>query len=188
MLTPLFRLDDKNMSIKKSEPPLLNREVFYQGQTIIEQDCDAYRAYFIEDGQVEITVREGKHEITVSNLEKGEIFGEMSLLSDQKRIATAKAITDCTLTIISKETLERKIESIEDPAIRAIIRLLVRRLREANSGQLHHYKNFAEFQDRISSLTSKADKGIDDDKKEAIKSEAEPLLEQLEGLLDKYNQ
>lgn len=171
---------------QKSNQPVLNREVFYKGQTIVEQDSDAYRAYYIEQGEVEISVHEDGYEVAVSTLGRGEIFGEMGLLADDQRSATAKALSDCTLTVISKEVLEKKIDSIEDKAIRAIIKVLISRLRQSNTGQLHHYRNFAEFQQRLSGLVDKANEGIDQDKKGDFRKEAEPLLDQLDALLDKY--
>ncbi len=174
-------------SPKKSAPPVLSREVFYKGQKIVEQDSTAYRAYYIETGEVEISVREGKHEIPVSKLGPGEIFGEMGLLVGNQRYATATALSECTLTLISKDVLENKIGAIEDKAIRAIINVLITRLRESNIGQLHHYKNFADFQERLAGLLDKANQGIDKDKKDAFRDEAAPLLDQLESLLDKYH-
>lgn len=170
----------------KPRQPLLNRENYFSGDTIVEQDSNACRAFYIEEGEVEIRVREGRHEIAVSRLGKGEIFGEMGLLLDSQRSATVKALSNCTLTVISRETLEKKIDTIEDKAIRAIIRILITRLRQSNSGQLHHYRNFAEFQERLDMLLSKADRGVAQDKKGAFREEAEPLLNQLEALLDKY--
>lgn len=172
---------------RKPGPPLLNREVFYKGQKIVEQDSEAYRAFYIETGEVEISVREGKHEVAVSKLGPGEIFGEMGLLTGHQRSATVTALGDCTLTVISKEALEKKVNAIEDKAIRAIIKVLIARLRQSNSGQLHHYRNFAEFQERMAGLLAKANEGIAQDRKNAFRDEAEPLLTQLEALLDKYH-
>ena len=110
----------------------------------------------------------------------------MGLLLGDRRYATARAKTNCTLTVISKEILEAKISAINDKAISAIIRVLISRLTESNTSQLQHYATFAEFQERLSSLLSKANKGIAKDKKKAFRNEAEPLLDQLENLLDKY--
>ena len=166
---------------------ILNREVFFKGQKIVEQDSEAYRAFYIEDGSVEISVKDGKHEVVISTLGKGELFGEMGLLVNDHRSATATAATDCTLTVISKDALEKKINSIDDKAIRAIIKVLIARLRESNTGQLFHYRNFAEFQERLAVLVAKANDGINQDKKGQFRAEAEPLLDQLEALLDKYS-
>ncbi len=173
---------------KNAAKSVLSRETFHKGQRIIEQGAPAFRAFFIEDGEIEISVRDGNHEVAISKLGAGEIFGEMGLLVGDRRFASATALTDCTLTVISKEALERKINNLEDKAIRAIIRVLITRLRESNSGQLAHYRNFAEFQERLAVLVQKANQGIDQDKKGAFRAEAEPLLDQLEALLDKYHQ
>ncbi|MEC7029533.1 MAG: cyclic nucleotide-binding domain-containing protein [Pseudomonadota bacterium] len=166
---------------------ILNREIFYKGQTIIEQDSSSNRAFYIESGTVEISVRENQHSVSISKLGAGEIFGEMGLISHEPRSASAKAIEDTTVTIITEDMLNKRIEAISDKAIRKLIRVLIERLTQSNKGQLLHYKNLAEFQDRVIGLMNKADTGITKSKRAAFRDEAEPLLAQLEALLDKYN-
>ena len=61
-------------------PRLLTREVFYKGQTIIEQDVSGNRAFYIERGMVEVLVRDGPYMVRVAVLGAGEIFGEMALI------------------------------------------------------------------------------------------------------------
>ena len=111
----------------------------------------------------------------------------MGLISHEPRSASAKAIEDTTVTIITEDMLNKRIEAISDKAIRKLIRVLIERLTQSNKGQLLHYKNLAEFQDRVIGLMNKADTGITKSKRAAFRDEAEPLLAQLEALLDKYN-
>lgn len=62
--------------------------------------------YVIEQGRVEIYLRDAAHErMTVALLGPGEIFGELSLLDNQPRSATAKALEDTTLIGITRDDL-----------------------------------------------------------------------------------
>ncbi len=177
---------DPRQSLQPHLPRILNREIFYRGQTIIEQGCNGYHAYFIEKGRVEILMRDGHHTVRINELGPGEIFGEMALIEQQERSAMVRAVIDTTVTVISAPDLERKISQIEDKAVQALMHVFLHRLRQANEGQLRQYRNLAAFQDRITGLIEKAGRGIDESKRSAFRDEAEPLLQKLEGLLEQY--
>lgn len=176
---------DKNIT-QLNDGRVLNREVFYKGDTIIKQGDQGYRAYYIENGQVEVSVNDGNHVISVSKLGAGEIFGEMAIIQHGDRTATVKALEATTVTVISKGEIEKLIDKIEQKALQALLRVMSERLKQANQGQMQHYKNLAEFQDRMTGLVEKADIDISKEKRDAFRQEAEPLLKQLENLLDKY--
>ena len=180
-------LDPRKDIESSGRSKLLNREIFYKGQKIIEQNSNSNRAFYIESGTVEISVKEDQHSVTISKLGPGEIFGEMGLIAHEPRSANAIALEDTTVTIITEDMLNKRVEAITDKAIRKLIRVLIERLTQSNKGQLLHYKNLAEFQDRVIGLMNKADTGISKSKRAAFREEAEPLLAQLEALLDKYN-
>lgn len=165
---------------------VLSREVFYKGDEIIRQGDEGYRAYYIEKGKVEILVKEGAHQLTVSELGEGDVFGEMALISHEPRSATARAAEETTLTVISRDEIEGKIKRIEDDAIRALINVLAERLRESTKNQLDHYKNLAAFQDRISGIVERVDLGISDKDRKAFRDEVSPLLTDLQKVLNRY--
>ena len=53
--------------------------------------------YIINEGKVEILNQVGDEEQVLAVLEKGDFFGEMSVLEDLPRAATARAATDVRL-------------------------------------------------------------------------------------------
>ncbi|MBU0799624.1 MAG: cyclic nucleotide-binding domain-containing protein [Alphaproteobacteria bacterium] len=178
-------LDPRN-DMQPHLPRVLNRDVYYKGHTIIEQGADGNRAFYIEKGQVEVLVRDGHHEVRVAILGPGEIFGEMALIEHEDRSATARAYTDATVTVISAHDLEDKISHIEDKAVAALIHQFINRLRASNEGQLEHYKNFAEFQDRVAGLVEKTARGVNYRDRQKFRDEVGPLLNHLDELLQKY--
>lgn len=167
-------------------PRILTREVFYKGQTIIEQDVSGNRAFYIERGLVEVLVKDGPYMVRVAVLGAGEIFGEMALIEHRDRSAIVRALQDTTVSIITNRELDEKLNNVADKAVRALIRVLLARLRGANHGQMQHYKNLAEFQDRISGLVSNVATGVEASKRQQFRNEVTPLLEQLDQLLKAY--
>jgi CRP-like cAMP-binding protein len=103
---------------------ILERKVFYAGVKIFNEGDSGDRAYLIQDGQVEII----KHGMTIATIGKGELFGEMALVDDQPRMASAKALTDVSCIIISRETFREKL-SKADPFIRGLLNIFVRNIR-----------------------------------------------------------
>lgn len=177
---------DPRKDLQPHLPRVLNRDVYYKGQTIIEQDAEGHRAFYIEKGEVEIIVRDGHHTVQVGTLGPGEIFGEMALIEHDQRSATVRALRDTTVTVISGRELEDKLNAIEDRAVAALIHVYINRLRQSNEGQLEHYRNFAEFQDRIAGLVEKTAKGVNYRDRQKFRDEVGPLLEQLDDLLTRY--
>ncbi len=177
---------DPRSSMDNSNRRVLSREVYYKGQTIIEQGSEGFRAYFIERGKVEILIKDGGHQLKVAEMGAGDLFGEMALITNEPRSATVRAVEDSVLTVISKDEIESKIGSIKDKAIRALINVLAGRLRNSTLGQLTQYKSLAEFQDRVTGIVDSVEEGIDASQRDAFSADVTPLLTDLQKILDKY--
>jgi CRP/FNR family transcriptional regulator, cyclic AMP receptor protein len=63
---------------------------------------------------------------------KGGLFGEMALLGDEARMASAFALTDVSLLVISKAQMNRKMNDL-DPFHRALIEVLSNHVRSVAS-------------------------------------------------------
>ncbi|MEK9628624.1 MAG: cyclic nucleotide-binding domain-containing protein [Nitrospinota bacterium] len=89
-------------------------------------DC----AYMIDSGRVGIiseTDQNGKRKV-VALLRKNDIFGEMGLIDNEVRTATAIALEDTQVSVISKMTFDYLLK--HDPfALRPLLEVLSHRLR-----------------------------------------------------------
>lgn len=144
------------------------------------------RAFYIERGLVEVLVKDGPYMVRVAVLGAGEIFGEMALIEHKNRSALVRALQDTTVSVITHHELAEKLSHVEDKAVLALIRVLLARLRGANKGQMQHYKNLADFQDRISGLVSHVSTGVEAAKRQEFRDKVTPVLEQLDELLKAY--
>ena len=106
----------------------------------------------ITDGSVSVQkANQDDENIELAKLGKDRTIGEMAVLDGERRSATCIAATDCTMLILSKDSLEKMI--LETPriaakVIRAIAVSLSRRLRMAD-GKMVDYSspgNSVDFQ------------------------------------------
>jgi diguanylate cyclase len=83
------------------------------GTVIFRQGDKPDFAYIVISGEVEIsTVRNGKRVVLVTVSPK-QMFGEIALLEDRPRSATATTLKGCQVVAITKDQLEAKIASLD---------------------------------------------------------------------------
>lgn len=70
------------------------------GEAIIREGEEGRDAYVIVSGSVAVVKTHGAQETVLAQLEHSSCFGEMSIVEDEPRTATVKAIGDCTLLLI----------------------------------------------------------------------------------------
>jgi len=90
-------------------------------------DC----AYMIDQGRVAIISGKnihGKHKV-LAILNKNAIFGEMALIDEEVRTATAFALEDCKLSVIKPETINYLMVN-EPMALSPLLEILSQRLRQ----------------------------------------------------------
>lgn len=105
-----------------------NRDTYSAGQTIFFEGESGSVMYGVVEGEVEITLR-GKH---LDTIEAGSIFGELALVDDSPRSATAVARTACQVVRINEERFAFLIEQTPHFAIQ-VMRIMADRIRKANA-------------------------------------------------------
>jgi small-conductance mechanosensitive channel/CRP-like cAMP-binding protein len=84
---------------------------FTRGETITRQGAEAHWLYIISDGEAAVRVKvEGGIEREVARLKAGDFFGEMSLLTGERRAATVVAITDVDCYRLDKAEFQKLLE------------------------------------------------------------------------------
>ena len=79
--------------------------VFEAGTTIINEGDEGDSLFAIISGSVVVIKKDGEFQVEVAQLRAGSEFGEMSLLTGEKRSATVKAVTDTTVVEVSKYSM-----------------------------------------------------------------------------------
>ena len=105
-----------------------NVQRYSKGDIIVSEGVASNNAYIILEGKVNITKKVNKKSILINSLGKGEVFGEMGLISQSIRSASVVAVDDVTIGIIEREQFEATVSQLPDD-VRAIVKALVDRLR-----------------------------------------------------------
>ena len=99
------------------------------GDIIFSEGEIGTEMYIIQSGTVELLKEIGRETRVLATLEKGDFFGEMTVLEDLPRNASARAKTDVELVRINGATFDAMLKSNTEIAVR-MMRKLSRRLRE----------------------------------------------------------
>lgn len=136
ILKKLSLFSELNASAVKELAMLAEERIFHKGETIFEESTTGKSIMVIISGEVRITQRariSGEETLTV--LKKGDFFGEMALLEDLPRSATAIAHSDTFMLEISRDNFLRFIEKDTASGIKILFilaKILSSRLREAD--------------------------------------------------------
>ncbi len=93
------------------------------GDYIFREGEFGQTAYLIESGKVELVKYTGDKHTVLVELEKGALFGEMAIIESSPRSASARAVTDCTVRIITEERLKKHLASSPNVSLEMMRRL-----------------------------------------------------------------
>lgn len=106
---------------------------FNRDETVVLEGDDSVQAlYLIASGSVQVYMSgaDGRETI-LSFLERGDFFGEMSLIDGEPRSASVRTVTDAQLLIIHRESFLQLIRQTPEIAM-GLLSELSKRLRKAN--------------------------------------------------------
>ena len=103
---------------------------YAEGEKVFSAGEGGQDAYFVRSGLIGIYKAGPNGELRLASVESGEIFGEMALIQDELRSATARADIESLVLVIPPEIFELYMKS--DDAPRSLAELLSERLRKAN--------------------------------------------------------
>ncbi|MDM8532893.1 GAF domain-containing protein, partial [Anaerolineales bacterium HSG25] len=99
------------------------------GQNLFEEGSSGDKLFIIKQGELDILTGSGRTEQLLATRQPGDVIGEMSLLDDEPRSATARGKTDCVLLSISREQFDTLLD-MSRTASKAILRTVTPRWRE----------------------------------------------------------
>ena len=113
---------------------VLDRKVFAIGETIFREGDSGSRAYIIQRGKVDIVKDVDGEEVLVGSIGPGGIFGEMALIDNEPRMASAVAV-ECTVCIIVTSVMFQKKMNGLDPFLAGVLRILVENIRSIQNAK-----------------------------------------------------
>jgi small-conductance mechanosensitive channel/CRP-like cAMP-binding protein len=107
---------------------------FGRGERLIREGAEGDSMFVLLRGAAEVSISRNGTSIPVATLSAGDCFGEMSLLTGERRTATVRAETDCHVMEISKPVMADILRDSPD-CLERLSELLARRKME-NEGVL----------------------------------------------------
>jgi len=104
---------------------------FAAGEDVFREGDLGTEMYIVHEGRIEIRKQAGEEEQVLATLEKGDFFGEMAILEDLPRTASAVAVTAAKVLMINGSTFDQMLRTTPEIAVR-MMRKLSRRLRETD--------------------------------------------------------
>lgn len=102
-----------------------------KGGVIFEQGAKADSFYLIYGGGVRIVRKQNNKEIQLAILVKNDYFGEMALVEHRTRSATATALTDTSLLVLSRKDFDKLYKS--DPQLKINLEIAIKSRQLARS-------------------------------------------------------
>ncbi|MGD0725128.1 MAG: cyclic nucleotide-binding domain-containing protein [Spirochaetia bacterium] len=102
------------------------------GAELFSEGSAGDSAYLIRQGEIEITRLSDGRQVPLAVRRQGEMVGEMAILEQAPRMASARALTDCVLLAIGREQMDQLISS-SPSAARVLLATVTARLRETQA-------------------------------------------------------
>jgi cAMP-dependent protein kinase regulator len=94
---------------------ILRLHTFRPGEFIVRQTEPCSSIYMLAHGEVEVVEGFGAENArTLARLTGGAVFGEMALITDAPRLASARAVRECEVLELSREDLDTLAEELDD--------------------------------------------------------------------------
>jgi len=114
------------MSISQM-PSAFQTKAYHQRQTIFHEGQDGSYACIINQGRVEVTREVDGQKVTLAELGRGDLFGEMALICTEKRTASVVALEYTEVVIFDRDRLTKALDA-STPLLNNLVRSLIQRL------------------------------------------------------------
>jgi len=102
---------------------------FTAGDTVIEEGAMGLGMFVMISGRVEVFKQSASGKVALGHMEEGDVLGEIALIDDQPRSASAVAVTDTECLLLTRDSFETLVKKEPDVAW-CIVPVLADRIRE----------------------------------------------------------
>ena len=113
-----------------------NIKSYFKGQPIYKEGQKGTVAFMIRKGSVTLYRSVNGKRIVLDKLERGEIFGEMNVLSKTDRTESAEAAEYCDLMLLTEQVIQTMLERCPK-TIQHLTKLLIKRVHKAGDVNPH---------------------------------------------------
>lgn len=167
---------------------ILERRFVPAGAEILKEGERGSTAFLIQSGQVRVVAgRQSGKEVELGYLGVGQIFGEMALVFDEPRSATVEAVEDCNLIVITRETMNHKLNK-SDPTVKAIVPMLMKRIVETNNALLNKESSVDDMVQAVNNIYENIYSSLSSAQKQSLQNEVLPKLQEFLGAVKGFRE
>ena len=100
------------------------------GEFVFREDDPPTSAFLIDSGRIQVLTTQDDAEVVLGELGPGDLLGEMAMIDDSPRTATAVALEDSVLVTIDQASISERVDAA-DPLVRALLNGLMQRYRSS---------------------------------------------------------
>lgn len=132
LLSKSFIFDALDSDVKRALASHASLDRFAAGDTIFTMGSEGQSMMAIAEGSVRVSMlTPGGREITLTDLQPGDVLGEIAMLDGRERSAGARALTNCTLVVLERARLMTVLKRDADLSIQ-LMALLCQRVRRSD--------------------------------------------------------
>lgn len=154
---------------------------FPKGKVLFKQGDRGAAAYIVNSGAVGIYREAMGRRIPLATIRKGELFGEMAVVDNSPRMATAFTLEESSLMVIPVDMMMDKMKKA-DGFIRALIGMLMKNLRHVHES---HTPKSRSLVDAVNTLQRQSDivgRFLQADLPPQFRTDLEARLKQLDAV------
>lgn len=131
-------------------------QLYGPGETVIRQGDDGDALFIVERGEVAVILEPPNGEpVEVARLGPGKAFGEMSLMTGEKRAATVRATKECELIVVGHDAFGSILAAHADVATRVSAAIAKRQLELDERTRSAQERSSKHLEERSSELLAK---------------------------------
>ena len=104
-------------------------QTFQPNAYIFTEGTKSSEVYLIRSGRVELTKQVKGEPLLLKTLNPKEIFGEMALIGNHPRSASARTLVETECYVLTSKAFDEKLEAM-DPFLRGIFRIMANTIRD----------------------------------------------------------
>lgn len=147
---PPFSLIPKSLILQIIS--LMHTRQYIANEVIFHQDDPGIGLYIINEGNVTVEyVSPAGTKIKLADFKQGDFFGELALVDGETRSATARAKTDCKISVLFKPDFDNLLEKHPREGLQilqGISRIIITRLRRLNTDYFALYDSYLQLKEQ----------------------------------------
>lgn len=133
----------------------ISTKIFRANEKIMEEGEKGNYVYLIIKGSINIYKGENGNQQLIATMTSGDIIGEMGILTNEPRSATAIAVEESKVVMIRDHTLHSALLNDKLPIIKPLTKQLVLRCKEVEQQNTEYLHKIEKLEEEIKDLREK---------------------------------